>query len=123
MGDLIYKLINKELQINLDFQKANERIESRYKRNERALKVLVNKINTEKRKKLDDYIRLTKGELSETAFISRREIIDKKIIEYTEQERILQGETISKEEVSAIELLEKYVGIETLNRTIIEDLI
>ena len=123
LGDLIYKLINKELQINLDFQKANERIESRYKRNERALKVLVNKINTEKRKKLDDYIRLTKGELSETAFINRREIIDKKIIEYTEQERILQGETISKEEVSAIELLEKYVGIETLNRTIIEDLI
>ena len=35
----------------------------------------------------------------------------------------MQGETISKEDVSAVELFGRYVGIEKLKRAIIEDLI
>ena len=123
LSDFIYELIKKELQRALDIQKANDTIASTLKRNEQALKALANKINAEKRKKLDDYIRLTKGELSEEAFAKRREPIDEKIIEYSEKERIMQGETISKEDVSAVELFGRYVGIEKLKRAIIEDLI
>ncbi len=123
LSGFVYKLVKKELQRVLDIQKANERIASKLKKNEQTLKALANKINAEKKKKLDDYIRLTKGELSEAAFIQRREIIDKKIAEYTEQERAMRGETISKEDISVLELFGKYVGIEKLNRTIVEDLI
>ena len=63
-----------ELQKNVDVQKANEMMKSKLKRNEKKLKDIRGKIEQEKRKKLDDYILLTKGELTEDEFVKRREV-------------------------------------------------
>ena len=93
------------------------------KETRKKLKDIRGKIEQEKRKKLDDYILLTKGELTEDAFVKRREAIDGKIAEYTEQEKALTFENVSKEDMTVTDLFSRYIGAEEINREVLQDLI
>ena len=117
------KLIMIEFKKNVDVQKANEMMKSKLKRNEKKLKDIRGTIEQEKRKKLDDYILLTKGELTEDEFVKRREVIDSKIAEYTEQEKALTFENVSKEDMTVTDLFSRYIGVEEINREVVQDLI
>ena len=123
LAEYVSKLIMIELQKNVDVQKANEKIKAKLKRNEKKLKDIRGKIEQEKRKKLDDYILLTKYELTEDEFVKRREVIDSKIAEYTEQEKALTFENVSKEDMTVTDLFSRYIGVEEINREVLQDLI
>ncbi len=121
--DYITKLIMIELQKSVDVQKAKDDMKSKLKRNEIKIKEIVNKIEQEKRKKLEDYILLTKGELTEDEFVKRREIIDCNITKYAEQEKALTFENVSKEDIMVTDLFSRYIGVEEINREVLQDLI
>ena len=123
LAEYVSKLIMIELQKNVDVQKANEKMKAKLKRNEKKIKDIRGKIEQEKRKKLDDYILLTKGELTEDEFVKRREVIDSKIAEYTEQEKALTFENVSKEDMTVTDLFSRYIGVEEINREVLQDLI
>lgn len=121
--DFITKTIMTELQKTVDIEKVQEKLSAKLKENEKIIKGLQQKIEAQKRKKLDDYLMLTKGELTETEFISKREKIDMKIAEYEKSKNELKKETVSYEDLSMLDLFGKYIGTKELNREVIQDLI
>ena len=55
--------------------------------------------------------------------MKRREAIDGKIAEYTEQEKALTFENVSKEDMTVTDLFSRYIGAEEINREVLQDLI
>ena len=82
-----------------------------------------NQIDRLKRKKVDGYIKLTNGEISDEEFQAITTDIEKQIALCNEQMQMQQEKTLSAEDLSVLQLFGKYVGIKEMTNEILSDVI
>ncbi len=121
--DFVKKLIRLEIEKTVDMQRSIQCINNLSKKNEQKIKAQDKSIEFEKRKKVDNYLLLTKGELTEEEFTSRQEAINKKISECEEIKKSLQADSISQAESAEYNLFSKYIDAEDISGDIIHDLV
>lgn len=121
--DLLKKLIKTELEKTVDIAKAKDKADRLMKKNEKLLQAIQKNIDTEKKKKLSEYIKLTKNKITEDEFIKNRAEIDRNIELLNEKIQAITYRKISEEDISALNLFGKYVGINSIDNDVIRDLI
>lgn len=121
--DLLKKLIKTELEKTVDIAKAKDKADRLMKKNEKFIQTLQKNIDTEKKKKLSEYIKLTKNEITEDEFIKNRAEIDRNIELLNEKIQAITYRKISEEDISALNLFGKYVGINSIDNDVIRDLV
>lgn len=123
LANVVIEALQKELEKVAELSKLQKKFNDAVKRNSRKIDTLLCKISEQKINKKQEYIRLTKDEISEHQFQKRRDKINAEI-ERLENEIIkLKGESISAEDFSFIKLFQKYIGIEKPNHKVLCDLI
>lgn len=121
--DFLKKLIKSELEKTVDISKAQKKADELIRKNQKAVQRLQKEISDEKKKKLAEYIRLTKDEISEEEFVKNRNVIDDKINSLNEKIQALTYQKISEEDISVLNLFGKYVNVTDLNDAVIRDLV
>lgn len=121
--DLLRKLIKAELEKTVDIAKAKDKADRLMKKNEKFIQKLQKNIDTEKKKKLSEYIKLTKNEITEDEFIKNRAEIDRNIELLNEKIQAITYRKVSEEDISVLNLFGKYVGINSIDNDVIRDLV
>lgn len=121
--DFLKKLIKSELEKTIDISKAQKKVDELIRKNQKAVQKFQQEIADEKKKKLAEYIRLTKDEISEEEFVGNRSHIDDRINSLNKQIQALTYRKISEEDISVLNLFGKYINVTDLNDTIIRDLV
>lgn len=121
--DLLKKLIKTELEKTVDIAKAKDKADRLMKKNEKMVQTLQKNIDTEKKKKLSEYIKLTKNEITEDEFIENRAEIDRNIELLNEKIQAITYRKVSEEDISVLNLFGKYVGINSIDNDVIRDLV
>lgn len=121
--DVVGKAIETELLKTADIIKAQSEIDAKSKMHRSKVQHIQNQIDRLKRKKVDGYIKLTKGEISDEEFQAITTDIEKQIALCNEQMQMQQEKTLSAEDLSVLQLFGKYVGIKELTNEILSDVI
>ena len=79
--------------------------------------------DSEKKKKLTEYIKLTKNEITEDEFVKNGAEIDKRIEELNEKIKSITYQKISEEDIAVLNLFGKYIGVDNIDNDIIRDLV
>ena len=77
----------------------------------------------EKKKKLTEYIKLTKNEITEDEFVKNEAEIDRRIEELNEKIKSITYQKISEEDIAVLNLFGKYIGVDNIDNDIIRDLV
>ena len=121
--DLLKKLIKTELKKTVDIEKAKDKADRLMKKNEKLVQAIQKNIEIEKKKKLSEYIKLTKNEITEDEFVKNRAEIDRNIELLNEKIQAITYRKISEEDISVLNLFGKYVGITSIDNEVIKDLV
>lgn len=121
--DFLSKLIRNELEKTVDVEKAKERIADACKEKEKEINRLYKKIDEQKKKKLAEYIKLTKGQVTEEEFISVKEKLDVEITELEKSVSNMNFRTAADKVFSISSLFSDYIGKGEINRKVIQDLV
>lgn len=121
--DLLKKLIKTELEKTVDIAKAKDKADRLMKKNEKLVQTIQKNIDTEKKKKLSEYIKLTKNEITEDEFIKNRAEIDRTIELLNKKIQAITYRKVSEEDISVLNLFGKYVGINSIDNDVIRDLV
>lgn len=123
LAELLSKLIKTEIEKTVDTKKARKRIADLYKAKEKRISRLQKEVDEQKRKKLSEYMKLTRGQLSEDVFLANKEKADVKISRLEKEIDDMKYQTVPNEDLSVLELFTRYMDKEELNREVIKDLI
>lgn len=121
--DFLKKLIKAELEKTVDISKAQKKADELIRKNQKTVQRLQKEIADEKKKKLAEYIRLTKDEISEEEFVKNRNDIDDRMNSLNKKIQALTYKKISEEDISVLNLFGKYVNVTDLNDAVIRDLV
>ena len=120
---LIKKLIKVELEKTVDISKAQGKVDKLINKNKKAVLNLQKNADSEKKKKLTEYIKLTKNEITEDEFVKNGAEIDKRIEELNEKIKSITYQKISEEDIAVLNLFGKYIGVDNIDNDIIRDLV
>lgn len=121
--DVVSEAVRTELTKATDILKLQRNFEANAKAYRSKLQQLQNRINGLRHKKVDGYIRLTKGEISDADFQCLKAGIEDQIA-MCENEIQTQNEIhLSIKEKSVLDLFGKYIGVEELTNEILSDII
>ena len=121
--DFLKKLIKAELEKTVDISKTQKKADELIRKNQKAVQRLQKEIADEKKKKLAEYMRLTKDEISEEEFVKNRNDIDDRMNSLNKKIQALTYQKISEEDISVLNLFGKYVNVTDLNDAVIRDLV
>lgn len=117
------KLIQAELEKAVDISKTQEKVDKLMKRNKKTILTLQRNVDCEKKKKLTEYIKLTKNEITEEEFSKNRAEIDKRIELLNEKIQSIIYQKISEEDIAVLNLFGKYIDVDNIDNDIIRDLV
>lgn len=120
---LIKNLIKAELEKTVDISEAQEKINRLMNKNKKTVQTLQKNADGEKKKKLTEYIKLTKNEITEDEFVKNGAEIDKRIEELNEKIQSITYPKISDEDIAVLNLFGKYIGVDSIDNDIIRDLV
>ena len=123
LSKILVKTITAELEKTVDISKAQKQISTITKKGEAKIQQLEKNIGIERKRKLAEYIKLTKDEISEDEFVQNRQVIDERISSLTEEKEKIRFQSLSKEDASVLNLFGKYTGIDEINTAVVRDLI
>ena len=123
MVEILKTIIKKELEKTVDISKAQEKVDKLMNKNKKAVLTLQKNVDSEKKKKLTEYIKLTKKEITEGEFVKSRVKIDKRIEELNEKIQSITYQKISEEDITVLNLFGKYIGVDNIDNDIIRDLV
>ncbi len=117
------EIIKTELEKTVDISKAQETVNRLMNKNKKAVLTLQKNVDSEKKKKLTEYIKLTKYEITEDEFVKNRVEIDKRIEVLNEKFQSITYQKISEEDITVLNLFSKYIGVDNIDNDIIRDLV
>ena len=117
------EIIKTELEKTVDISKAQETVNRLMNKNKKAVLTLQKNVDSEKKKKLTEYIKLTKYEITEDEFVKNRVEIDKRIEVLNEKIQSITYQKISEEDITVLNLFGKYIGVDNIDNDIIRDLV
>ena len=117
------EIIKTELEKTVDISKAQETVNRLMNKNKKAVLTLQKNVDNEKKKKLTEYIKLTKYEITEDEFVKNRVEIDKRIEVLNEKIQSITYQKISEEDITVLNLFGKYIGVDNIDNDIIRDLV
>ncbi len=117
------EIIKTELEKTVDISKAQETVNRLMNKNKKAVLTLQKNVDSEKKKKLTEYIKLTKYEITEDEFVKNRVEIDKRIEVLNEKIQSITYQKISEEDITVLNLFSKYIGVDNIDNDIIRDLV
>ena len=121
--EILKTIIKTELEKTVDISKAQEKADKLMNKNKKAVLMLQKSVNSEKKKKLTEYIKLTKNEITEDEFVKNRVEIDKRIEVLNEKIQSITYQKISEEDITVLNLFGKYIGVDNIDNDIIRDLV
>ena len=121
--EILKTIIKKELEKTVDISKAQETVNKLMNKNKKVVLTLQKNVDSEKKKKLTEYIKLTKKEITEGEFVKSRVKIDKRIEELNEKIQSITYQKISEEDITVLNLFGKYIGVDNIDNDIIRDLV
>ena len=121
--DVVGKAIETELLRTADIIKVQNEIDEKAKMYRSKVQHIQNQIDRLKRKKVDGYIKLTKGEISDDEFQTLTTDIEKRIELCNEQMQVQHEKTLSAKDLSVLQLFGKYVDMKELTNEILSDVI
>ena len=121
--EILKTIIKTELEKTVDISKAQEKADKLMNKNKKAVLMLQKSVNSEKKKKLTEYIKLTKNEITEDEFVKNRAEIDERIEALNEEIQSITYQKISEEDITVLNLFGKYIGVDNIDNDIIRDLV
>lgn len=121
--EVVGKAIETELLRTADIIKIQNEIDEKTKMYRSKVQHIQNQIDRLKRKKVDGYIKLTKGEISDEEFQVLAADIEKQIALCKEQMQMQHEKKLSAEDLSVLQLFGKYVGVTELTNEMLSDVI
>lgn len=121
--EILKTIIKTELEKTVDISKAQEKADKLMNKNKKAVLTLQKNVDSEKKKKLTEYIKLTKYEITEDEFVKNRVEIDKRIEVLNEKIQSITYQKISEEDITVLNLFGKYIGVDNIDNDIIRDLV
>ena len=121
--EVVGKAIETELLRTADIIKIQNEIDEKTKMYRSKVQHIQNQIDRLKRKKVDGYIKLTKGEISDEEFQVLAADIEKQIALCKEQMQMQHEKKLSTEDLSVLQLFGKYVGVTELTNEMLSDVI
>ena len=125
-GDLITvlkRLTTTELEKTVDIDKAQKKADTLMQKHKKAIQMLQKDADSEKKRKLTEYIRLTKNEISEEKFIRNRAEIDKRIERLNQKIQAILYQSISEADISVLNLFGQFVAADSMDSDRIRDLV
>lgn len=116
-------IIKTELEKTVDISKAQEKADKLMNKNKKAVLMLQKSVNSEKKKKLTEYIKLTKNEITEDEFVKNRAEIDERIEALNDEIQSITYQKMSDEDITVLNLFGKYIGVDNIDNDIIRDLV
>ena len=92
-------------------------------KNKKAVLMLQKNVDSEKKRKLTEYIKLTKNEITEDEFVKNRAEIDNRLEELNGKIQSITYREISEEDITTLNLFGKYIGVDNIDNDIIRDLV
>lgn len=123
LAEFLITIIKNELQYTIDISKTQKQANKLLKKIENSIQRIEKEIADEKKKKLAEYIKYTKDELSEDEFVRNRRAIDDKINQLSEKIQNIKYQSLSKEEANVLNLFGRYTGTDEINSDMVHDLI
>ena len=120
---VVGEAVRNELLRTADMIKTQNEIDEKVKLHKGKTQHIQNQIDRLKRKKVDSYIKLTKGEMSDEEFQALTTDIEKQIMLCNDKMQIQHEKTLSAEDLSVLQLFGKYVGVKELTNEILSDVI
>lgn len=121
--EILKTIIKTELEKTVDISKAQEKADKLMNKNKKAVLMLQKSVNSEKKKKLTEYIKLTKNEITEDEFVKNRAEIDERIEALNDEIQSITYQKISDEDITVLNLFGKYIGVDNIDNDIIRDLV
>lgn len=121
--DIVYTAVQTQLSKMVELLEVQARLNGTIKVHEKKANALNEKIDRLKQAKVSGYIKLTKRQISEDEFQENKETINKAIADYEDQVKSFEVNSISGKDLSVVNLFQKYIGTESLNREMLLDLI
>lgn len=121
--EILKTIIKTELEKTVDISKAQEKADKLMNKNKKAVLMLQKSVNNEKKKKLTEYIKLIKNEITEDEFVKNRAEIDERIEALNEEKQSITYQKISEEDITVLNLFGKYIGVDNIDNDIIRDLV
>ncbi len=123
MIDFLKKLIQTELEKTVDIAQAQKKADSLMQKSKKSIQILQRDADSEKKRKLTEYIKLTKDEITEEEFIKNRVEIDKKIEAINKKIQTITYRKISEKDISVLNLFGKYIDTDNIDNDVIRDLV
>ncbi len=121
--EILRTIIKTELEKTVDISKAQEKVDKLMNKNKKAVLMLQKNVDSEKKRKLTEYIKLTKNEITEDEFVKNRAEIDERIEALNEEIQSITYQKISEEDITVLNLFGKYIGVDNIDNDIIRDLV
>lgn len=121
--EILKTIIKTELEKTVDISKAQEKVDKLMNKNKKAVLMLQKSVNSEKKKKLTEYTKLTKNEITEDEFVKNRAEIDERIEALNDEIQSITYQKISDEDITVLNLFGKYIGVDNIDNDIIRDLV
>lgn len=121
--EVVLEAINKELLKTVNIIEVQKNFEDIIKINQRTIKSLNDKIDKFKKKRVDDYVQFTKGEISAEEFQAKKNVLNNKIFEHEKELSEFRKSSLSADDLTVLNMFQKYVGYKELTHEMIVDLI
>ena len=92
-------------------------------KNKKTVLTLQKNVDSEKKRKMAEYIKLTKNEITEDEFVKNRAEIDNRLEELNGKIQSITYREISEEDITTLNLFGKYIGVDNIDNDIIRDLV
>lgn len=121
--EILKKIIKIELEKTVDISKAQETVNKIMNKNKKTVLTLQKNVDSVKKRKMAEYIRLTKNEITEDEFVKNRAEIDNRLEELNGKIQSITYREISEEDITTLNLFGKYIGVDNIDNDIIRDLV
>ena len=121
--EILKTIIKTELEKTVDISKAQETVNNLMNKNKKTVLTLQKNVDSEKKRKLTEYIKLTKNEITEDEFVKNRAEIDNRLEMLNEKIQSITYQKISEEDITTLNLFGKYIGVDNIDNDIIRDLV
>jgi DNA invertase Pin-like site-specific DNA recombinase len=121
--NLLSRIIKQEIAKSVESETVENQVNKKTQDDIKVIEDFQKEIGLLKKERLKEYMRLSKDEIPESQFEQNRDSINQQIENIESSIKMLQTKAITQKELTFNSALQRYVGIEELNRDIVDDLI